>query len=241
MSGTATEACDRMIRIEAECFKHWCYLFDPRGKQDPHVVVASQEPLHRAAEDLRRLCLADPQTAEAERQELMRMQAEGEIRCEAGIKRERTAAAREMIRQRWVSERWRIIESRDALAIGLGWPHRGELVTIDTWHGRDGEELHVTGTAMYLNSYDTHNVGHQVWVPEVSANRHEGTLLVQWEPRQDRWGNADPAGDIGLRVQGAQSRRLPVPLPRWPTPDDIEGGIDHVRSTPVGAQLELFR
>ncbi len=237
---TITQLCDELVSADSSCFSLWCQIWDGRGRPSPAAVVASQEPLHWAAGELRRTCLANAGVAEAARQELMRIQVEGEIRHGAEVKRARMAAAREVVRRRWAGECRRIFESRDAITVGLGWPHRGELVTVTTSYGRDGEELEVTGTGVYLYSYDIFNVTHMVWVPQVSADRHAGSLLVAWEPCQGRWGNADPAGGIGLRVKGAETRPLPVPLPRWPKPQDIEGGPDPVSSTPVGGQLELF-
>ncbi len=236
--------CEELVRAESGCFTRWCELMDGRARPGPVAAVASQEPLHRAAEQLRRLCLGNPALAEAARQDLMRKQVEGEIRHKAETKRARSAAARDAIRRQWNTERWHIFQARDALTIGLGWPHRGEPVVVSTWHyrGAPAERADVTGSAVYLHSHDTGNVTHLVWMPEASANRHEAQLLVGWEPRKggDRWGNADPAGDIGMRVKGAQARPLPVPLPRWPKPEDIEGGPDPALITPPGGQLGLF-
>lgn len=240
MRDTTAALCAALVQADEDCFGQWCKLFDKRGHVRPDDVVASQTPLHDTAEKIRGWCLADPQQAEAERLELLRSQAEGEVSSEAAVKARRSAADRQAIRQDWITERLRILYWRDAITIGLGWPHRGEPVTISTWYGSDGEETPVTGAGgIYLHSNDTHNTGHMVWVPALSASRHEGSLLVQWEPHE-HWGNADPAGDIGMRVTGAESRRLPVPLPNWPEPGDIPGGVDPLLKYAYGAQMELF-
>jgi hypothetical protein len=235
--------CDELISAQASCFPRWCQIMDGAGRRSPAAAVASQEALHRSAEALRAVCLASPEIAEAMRQDLMRMQVEGEIRHKAEVSRTRRATARDAIRQRWITERLHLFQARDALTVGLGWPHRAEPVTVSTWrHDGSGGQAPVTGPGVYLNSYDIFNTTHQVWVPEISTNRHAATVLVGWEPRQggSRRTTADPAGDIGLRLREAATRRLPVPLPRWPDEGDIEGGPDPVRATPAGAQLDLL-
>jgi hypothetical protein len=235
--------CNEMICADAACFPRWCQIMDGAGTRSPAAVVASQEALHRAAESLRDVCLANSEIAEAMRQDLMRMQVEGEIRRKAEVSRACGAASRDVIRQRWITERLHLFQWRDALTVGLGWPHRGEPVTVSTWRcDGNGEQVPVAGTGVYLHSYDIYNTTHQVWVPEISTDRRVATVLVGWEPRQggSRRATADPAGDIGLRVREAGTRRLPVPMPRWPEEEDIEGGPDPVRTTPAGAQLDLF-
>jgi hypothetical protein len=235
--------CEGVISAEADCFERWCQLMDGRGRVDPGTVVESQTALHRAAEQLRCLCLANPAIAEAARQDLMREQVEGEIRYAAEIKRVRSADARDGIRGQWNTERWHIFQARDALTVGLGWPHRGESVVVHSWYYRehDAERAKVPRPGIYLYSHDTGNVTHLVWLPQISARPNEAQRLVGWEPCKggDNWGNADPAGDIGMRVTGAEERCLPVPLPRWPKPEDIEGGLNPMRITPVGGQLGL--
>lgn len=164
----------------------------------------------------------------------MRAQVEGEQATEAAMRARRDAAGRDAIRQAWNEERCRIFTWRDAVTIGLGWPHRGEWVTIDGSYAWDGEDIPVTGRAVYLNSYDTHNTSCQVWVPGLKdtsqnlvsvarkspkAARAVETLLMQWEPHE-HWGNADPAGDIPMRLLTDPDRPLPPPLPRWPKPSD---------------------
>lgn len=238
-SATA-DLCAALVQAEEDCFKQWCDLLDGRARVRPDDVVASQMPLHHAAEEIRAWCLADREQAEAERLELLRNQVEGEISSEAAIKARRSAGDRQVIRQEWISERLRIFSWRDAITIGLGWPHRGEQVTVSTWYyDADGTKVTVTGDGVYLGSYDVFNVSHEVWLPTLSTRHREGTLLVLWEPHE-QWGNADPAGDIAMRVAGAGSRRLPVPLPRWPEPDDIADGVDPLLRYAEGAQMELF-
>jgi hypothetical protein len=234
-----------MAGVERACFELWCALLDGHGQARPDEVTASQLPLHDAAEALRDWCLADPEQAEAERMELLRRQAEGDISSEAAATLRRAATDRAAIRQAWVSERYRILQARAALDIGLGWPHRGEPVTatVTYWAGNPAEEATMTGAGIYLDSYDIHNVSHQVWMPEISANHRHGSHLVTWinpGSRRRPQGNADPAGDIDMRVTAAESRRLPAPLPRWPQAEDIAGGVDPLARYAPGAQMDLF-
>jgi hypothetical protein len=237
--------CGQVTEAEQECFKHWCNLFDRRGRANVVDVVASQTPLHEAAEDIRAWCLADREQAEAERLELLRSQVEGEMSAASAIRVRCHAGDRDAIRQRWNGDRWQIVSWRDALTIGLGWPHRGErvTVTVSCWYGDLAGEVTVTGTGIYLSSNDVYNATHLVWVPQTSSDRHRGTKLVAWEypgASDGPLANADPAGDIAMRVMGAQSRRLPVPLPRWPKAEDIVGGVDPLLRYAVGEQMDLF-
>jgi hypothetical protein len=224
---TSAALCAEFTRAEAACFGQWCELFDGRAKPAPAAAVASQEALHEAAGRLRDWCLADPAVAEAERRDLMVRQAEGQIAAEAAVRAHRTAEDRDRIRTGWVTARWHIICQRDALTCGLGWPHRGELVTVSTSrHDPGGVKVPVTGEGIYLHSHDIFNASHQVWVPALSVSRHESTVLVRWLAGDDHGplGPPDPAGAIGLRLCDAPALRLPVPLMRWPGPADA--GID---------------
>lgn len=143
----------------------------------------------------------------------MRLQVLGGRQQQAGLSRHRAAATREEIRQRWARERIRIFKTRDALTVGLGWPHRGEPVT--TWYyGSGGEKASVTGApGVYLNAYGIFGVTHEVWLPSLSASHREATLIVAWTPSlgDGSHGNAGPARGISMRVTAAGSRPLPVP------------------------------
>lgn len=181
--------------------------------------------MHAAAEALRAACLASPAAAEAARQALLRVQVEGDLRCDAGVKEVRVKQGKDAVRQRWNSERYYVFLACDALSVGLGWPHRGEpvIATGATCYPAP-EEYQVTGPGIYLDSNDTHNTGHSVWFAEDGLLGRR--LLVTWEPQVTRHGSADPAGDIRMRVAARPGRRLPVPLLRWPKPEDIEGGAE---------------
>jgi hypothetical protein len=174
----------------------------------------------------RQWCLADPAEAEAERQALMVAQVEGQLAADAAVRARRSAQDRAQVRRSWATTRWQIFSRRDALTCGLGWPHRGELVTVSTWrHDAAGAKVPVTGKGMYLNSFDIFNVSHEVWLFARSASPREGAVLVRWLPEREdatgRLGPADPAGDIGLRLFHEPERRLPAPLMRWPAPADV--------------------
>jgi len=222
--GTSAALCAEFTAAEAACFGPWCALLDGHKKPAPAAVVASQEALHEAAGRLRDWCLADPAAAEAERRDLMARQAGGQFAADAAVRAHRTRQDRDRIRTGWVTARWHIICQRDAITCGLGWPHRGELVTVSTWrHGQAGARIPVTGEGIYLHSFDIYNAGHQVWVPALSIRRHEGTVLVRWLAGDDEGplGPPDPAGAIGLRLRNAPARPLPVPLMRWPGPAEV--------------------
>lgn len=215
MRHAAAELCDAVTRAEAACFADWCRLLDRRTAASPEAVTASQAALHEAAGRLRELCLADPAAAESERQELMARQAEVEdaLRQQRGGDGTRSHSD-------WASARWSIISRRNALTCGLGWPHRGEPVTVSTWrHAADGTRIPVTGDGIYLNSCDVFNVTHEAWVPALGARHRDGSVGLRWGiagSERGPLGPADPAGDIGLRLRDNPGRALPVPLMRWP-------------------------
>lgn len=238
MRDTSVRLCEAFNRAEYESFEEWCDLFGKRKEPAPATVIASQAALHETAWQLREWCLADPAAAEAERQELMVRQVEGELAAEAAVRARRSAEDRERIRRDWITAQRSIICQRDALTCGLGWPHRGEQVTASTWYyDADGTKVSVAGDGIYLGSYDVFNVSHEVWLPTVSARRREGTLLVWWSAGAAEdlpLGPPDPAGDIGLRLTGMPVHRLPVPLMRWPGPADA--GIE---VSPPGALFSV--
>ena len=127
--------------------------------------------------------------------------------------------------------------------MGLGWPHRGEPVTVTAWYYQaDGEKASVAGApGIYLNAYDILDVTPEVWLPALSTRHREATLIVEWSPRLGGpRRNADPAGRITMRVADARTRPLPVPLPRWPVAADVGGDTDPQLITPPGGQLKLF-
>ena len=129
------------------------------------------------------------------------------------------AQARERARLDWNGARWVMICQRDALTCGLGWPHRGERVTVSTWRSRDGARVPYTGVGIYLHSSDVYNIMHAVWMPVFGTSHRKGTVSVSWMAPGDDGvlrGPADPAGKISMRVQDAPGRLLPVPLERWP-------------------------
>jgi hypothetical protein len=241
-----TEAlCAEMFTTERACFDVWCKLFDRGGKPEPAEVIASQEPVRLVAAKLREVCLAAPDAAEAERRELMRRQVEGEIGAEAEKRMHRSATASGKIRQEWNNARWRIFSARDALTIGLGWPYRGEQVTVTKV--RSGEHIY-TGPGIYDGPYDTHNTSCLVWVPDLhytceekrcGRSRAHTTLTLCWEP-SERWGNADPFGDIAMRLACLPGQRMPVPLLRWPTEADLTEPTDPLLHYAENEQMGLF-
>jgi len=231
--------CEELTRAEHACFQPWAALVGGGTLPEPGVLVASQAAVQRVADELRRACMADLAAAEAMRDELMRGQVEGEIRHVAELRRTRDKDAREQVRERWIAERIRMVESREALAVGIGWPHRGERVVIDATRAESGGQRKISGPGVYMTSNDIYNIGHVVWAFSLGRDRQQSTQLVCWHP-QIGGECADPAGDIGMRREAARERPLPVPLPRWPKRAHIKGGPDVDATVPDGGQMELF-
>lgn len=237
------ELCQRVRTAERTHFDAFCAIADGRKRPVPAELIAlerqQQDELHQAVEAMRVHCAQDPATAEAERVELMRMQVEGDLALAAQLRVVRDGQQRQGFRAETNERRAALFESRDALSCGLGWPHRAERVVVAAWiydsTQPDGKFTYA-GEAHYLHSYDTHNVSHIVRVEGLAVNR--GELTVSWEPHEP-WGNADPDGDIDMRLAGMPQRRLPHPLPRWPTESDV-GEIDLRARIAVGEQLTLL-
>jgi hypothetical protein len=237
------ELCHRVRTAERAHFDAFCAIADGHKRAVPAELIAlerqQQDELHQAVEALRVYCAQDPATAEAERVALMRMQVEGDLALAAQLRVVRDGQQRRGIRAETNERRAAIFESRDALSCGLGWPHRAERVVVAAWiydSTKPDGKFTYEGEALYLHSYDTHNVSHIVRVEGLAVNR--GELTLRWEPHE-RWGNADPDGDIDMRVAADPQRRLPHPLPRWPTESDV-GEIDFRARIAVGEQLALL-
>ncbi|MGO9754669.1 MAG: DUF5131 family protein [Solirubrobacteraceae bacterium] len=227
------ELVDAFLAVERDCFGALCVLFDRRGTLDPDAVVASQEAVHAAAERLRSWC-ADPDlrtVAELERVELLRAQVTEERAVEAAIAAQRRKEQRDPVRVAWNERRAWLYGARDALSVALGWPHRGERVTVTRSSDVNESQHAYVGPAIYLHSFDTHNVSCQVWVPERDRRGRRFELRVAWEPHE-HWGCADPAGDIAIRRADAPDEAMPVPLPRWPTADEFAA----ITTLPAGEQ-----
>jgi hypothetical protein len=237
------ELCHRVRTAERAHFDAYCAVSDRRKKALPGALLALERrqhaELHDAVEALRAHCAKNPQAAEAERVALMGMQVEGDLALAAQLRVVRDGEQRQGLRVETNERRATIFESRDALSCGLGWPHRSERVVVAAWiydsTQPDGKFTYA-GEALYLYSYDTHNVSHIVRVEGLAVNR--GELTVCWEPHEP-WGNAEPDGDIDMRVAADPQRRLPHPLPRWPTESDV-GEIDFRVGIAVGEQLALL-
>ena len=160
-----------------------------RGRVERDRLLASQAPLQEAAGHLRSWCLAHVEEAEGERRQLLVRQVQGEFDADAAVQAYRAAEDRDRIRSAWATSRRDMVSQRDALAAGLGWPHRGEPVTVTTWrYGADGKKVTVSGEGIYLGDHDIYLASHQVWLPELSSRPHEGTVLVCWHtgPGDDR-------------------------------------------------------
>jgi hypothetical protein len=235
--------CHRVRTAESVHFGAYCAVFDRRKKTLPGELLAleraQRDELHDAVQALRAHCAEDPQAAEEERVALMRLQVEGELALAARLRVVRGGEERREIRAQANERRATIFETRDALSCGLGWPHRLEavLVTARIYDSTqpDGKFTY-RGQALYVSSYDTHNVSHIVRVQDLEVNR--GELHLAWEPHE-HWGNAGPHGDIAMRVAARPDHPLPHPLPRWPTESDVQGIDPRVRIA-VGEQTSLL-
>jgi hypothetical protein len=233
--------CAVFTEAERDCFKQWCALIDGHRRPDWDAVVASQDLAHQAATALRAWCLAGQDAtalAEARRQELMVAQAEGELAYETAKQARHSAEYGDKLRTGWNSRRWDIICERDALTVGLGWPHRGERVIVTTFYYAEqtprtdphkpqpSVRVDVTAAAgIYSASHDVFEISHEVIVPALGGRKQHCSVFVRWHTGDDDergpLGPADPAGHITLRVADAPDRPLPVPLQRWPKAADV--------------------
>jgi hypothetical protein len=235
--------CQQVREAEARHFPAWCAVIDNQRSRRPRelpsdVVELEHERLadvNAAVERLREHCALDMDRAERECHALMRLQVEGDLASTAALRVTRGGEAREAIRSTANEQRTALFETRDALCCGRGWPHTGELViataSIYDSTADGGERVH-QGACVYTGSYDTHNTSHTVQAPGL------GEFHLAWEPHE-HWGNADPNGDITMRVAARAERRLPCPLPRWPTEADVDG-IDEHAGLAVGEQMPLL-
>jgi hypothetical protein len=235
--------CNRVRSAEWTHFDAFCAVSGRRKQALPAEILSLEQrqrrELNDAVEALRAHCAQDPETAEVERVALMRKQVEGDLALAAQLRVVRGGEQRQEIRNQANECRATIFETRDALTCGLGWPHRWEAVVVTAWvydPAQPDGKFTYRGPALYVSSYDTHNVSHTVRVEDRAINR--GELSVTWEPHE-RWGNADPHGDIPLRVAADPQHRLPHPLPRWPTEADV-GEVDPRSRIAVGEQTSLL-
>ncbi len=239
--------CQQVREAEVLHFPAWCAVIDnlrsrrPR-ELPPEVVKLERErlaDLHVTIERLREHCALDMDRAERECHALMRAQVEGDLASTAALRVTRGGEARVAIRSQANEQRAALYETRDALCCGRGWPHTGEIVTaVASVYDQtaDGGRRFHRGEAIYSGARDTHNTSHAVQVPGLSVNR--GEFHLAWEPHE-HWGNANPSGDIAMRVAADPDRRLPCPLPRWPTEADVDG-IDEHAGLAVGEQMPLL-
>lgn len=239
--------CQRVREAEARHFPAWCAVIDDARAQRPRglpsdVVELERErlaDLHAAVQRLREHCTLDVDRAERECHALMRAQVERDLVQTAALRVARGAPVREVIRAQASQDRVAAYETRAALCCGRGWPHRGEPVRVTAWINDNTQpegRFVYEGEAIYTGSYDIHNTSHTVLVAGLEVNR--GELHLAWEPHE-RWGNADPCGDIAMRVLSRPDHPLPCPLPRWPAEDDVTG-IDEHAGVAVGEQIALL-
>jgi hypothetical protein len=235
--------CHRVRTAEWAHFDAFCAVSGRHKQSLPAEILAlehrQRHELHDAVQALRAHCAEDPETAEGERVALMGKQVEGDLALAAQLRVVRGGEQRQEIRNEANACRATLFETRDALTCGLGWPHRWEPVVVTAWiydPAQPDGKFTYRGAALYVSSYDTHNVSHTVRVEDLAINR--GELPVTWEPHE-HWGNADPHGDIPLRLAADPQHRLPHPLPRWPTEADV-GDIEPRSRIAIGEQTSLL-
>jgi len=239
--------CHVVREAEERHFPAWCRVADNRHSRRPRELPAAILAIEReqcaelsdAVDALREHCETDMAAAERACHALMRAHVEHDLAFEAMLRVTRSGDARQELRAASNERRMAIFETRDALCNGRGWPHRGEIVLATAWiYSEDadsGRFVH-DGEAIYSGSHDISNVSHTVDVPGLEVNR--GVLHLEWEPHV-HWGNADPDGDIAMRVASRPTHPLPCPLPRWPKESDV-ADIDERARIAVGEQIALL-
>ena len=209
--------CNRVRSAEWTHFDAFCAVSDRRKQALPAELLALEQrqrrELNDAVEALRAHCAKDPETAEVERVALMRKQVESDLALAAQLRVVRGGEQRQEIRNHANTCRATIFETRDALTCGLGWPHRWEPVVVTAWiydpTQPDGKFTY-RGPALYVSSYDTHNVSHTVRVEDLAINR--GELLTLAEQRGSAV--AELEQDAVTRSRGPrESNRTAAPDP----------------------------
>jgi hypothetical protein len=239
--------CQIVREAEERHFPAWCRVADNRHSRRPRelpveIVEIERERLAELAavvEALREHCESDLTAAERACHALMRAQVEGDLALTAALRVTRGGDRRQELRAASNERRAAIFETRDTLCCACGWPHRGEIVLVTAWiysNDHDGGKFTHDGEAIYDGSHDIHNVSHTVDVPGLELNR--GVLHLAWEPHV-HWGNADPDGDIAMRVASRPTHPLPCPLPRWPKESDV-ADLDERSRIAVGEQIALL-
>jgi hypothetical protein len=194
---------------------------------------------HAAILRLRAWCEQDPDSAAREMVALTIAQVEQDLRC-AAAKRVLTDASRwQAVNDAKVRAVTWLYTARDELVAGLGWPHPGEEVIVQTTYtagvGKRAEQVTYDGPAWYATSFNTMNTMHSVSVVDALDHAH-----VVWTPLRDgNHGPAMPDGDIPMRLAAAPDRRLVAPVPRWPTTDDVPE-YDVTAGVGVGEQVGLL-
>lgn len=155
---------------------------------------------HTAILRLRAWCEQDPDSVAREMVALMIAQVEQDLRC-AAAKRVLTSGSEwEAINDAKVRAVTWLRTARDELIAGLGWPHPGEEVVVQTTYtagsGKRAQQRTHDGLACYATSFNTANTMHLVSIPDALDHAH-----ASWTPLRD--GNSGPAmpdGDIPTPV-----------------------------------------
>ena len=194
---------------------------------------------HAAVLTLRAWCERHPDTAAGEMVALTVAQVERDLSC-AAAKRTLTDPSRwQAVNDAKVRAVTWLYTARDELIAGLGWPHPGEEVIVQTTYtagvGKHAQQVTYDGVAWYATSFNTMNTMHSVSVVDALDHAH-----VLWTPMRDGdHGPAMPDGDIPMRLVAAPDRRLVAPVPRWPTTDDVPA-YDTTAGVGVGEQVGLL-
>ena len=242
------------VELERAWFEPHCAVVDRGKKKDPDpdavaAEIAAWEEWHAQVERMRKWTFADaPLLVEQMRWLLARDQIEADMRKVAELRVLRGADEREAVRQAANVRAMECWDLRDALGVALGWPHAGEVVDVVAHYYADEDGDGVSelcayeGLAVYQHSYSTQNTSHSVQPgTDRHVSYHAQSLHLNWEPvvEPNSFHHADPAGDIPMRVHGAPGRKLPVPIPRWPKPENLPIDVDPSAGIAVGEQLGL--
>lgn len=194
---------------------------------------------HDAVTRLRAWCADDPDTAAGELVALSIAQVEQELRCAAAQRALSDASQWQAVNDAKVQAVTWLHTARDEMIAGLGWPHPGEEVVVQTTYtagtGRNASQRAYDGVAWYATSCNTMNTMHSVSIADALDHAH-----VYWTPLRDGdHGPAMPGGGVPMRLGAAPDRRLVAPAPRWPTIDDVPQ-YDATAGVAVGEQVGLL-
>lgn len=193
----------RAVADERAHFEVLCAAERGRRRGFPDQAVATPEwrRWHDGVELLRDYVAVDRPRALAERGELLAAQVRAEAQLEDDLRALRAcrAGARSLQdrRDEWNTRRCEIIDLRDAMWNALGFPHRGEAISVTTTRyrtlkGQAAEELAYDGPALYEASYSILGDQHTVVVADGDQPGLQFTIHAHWSEIRLSDGPAPP-------------------------------------------------